>query len=96
MSELNVEVPTSRRRLSEVRPALDRALAGLLPAGMLTSRWEDETLHLSGPGAAATVTLEAGRLVGRARLEPPASLARGMIEEKLTALLRSVASDGGG
>jgi hypothetical protein len=90
VSEVRIEVPTDRTSLAETREALDRALARLLP-GLLETRWEDETLHLSGPGAAGTVTLENGCLVGRARLDPPASLMRSMIEEKMTGLLRSVA-----
>ena len=61
---------------------------------MFQSRWEDETLHLTGPGATATVTVEEGNIVGRARLQPPASMMRGLIEEKMTGLLRSVAEDG--
>lgn len=94
--ELSIEVPTSRGRLSEVRPDLERELTELLPPGLLESRWEGETLHLSGPGASGTVTLEAGRLVGRARLRPPASLMSSVIEEKITALLRAVAGPGSG
>lgn len=96
MQEVRVEVPTGRRSLSETRAALDRALAVLLPGGLLDSRWEGETLHLTGPGAAGTVVLEDGRLVARARLEPPASLMRSMIEQKMKELLRTVAQDGDG
>lgn len=96
VQELSIEVPTAQQRLSDARPALDRALAELVPSGLLQSRWEDESLHLSGPGASATVTLEEGRLVGRARLEPPASMMRGMIEEKMTDLLRAAAAPGDG
>ena len=93
LEEVRVEVLTDLQTLSEVRQALDEALKSLLP-GLLHTRWEDETLHLSGPGAEGTVTLESGQLVGRARLSPPASLMRSTIEQKITSLLQTVATAG--
>ena len=92
MHELSIEVPTVLQRLVDARNDLDQALADTFPPGLLQSRWQDDTLHLSGPGAVATVTLEGGLLVGKARLEPPASMMRGMIEEKMGELLRAVAA----
>ena len=38
---------------------------------MLKWRWEGDVMHLSGPGAKATIALEDGRLVGRARARAP-------------------------
>ena len=91
MSEMKIEVPTEYASLEEARELLDREIGLMFPGGMLQSRWEGETLHLTGPGALATVTLEDGHLVARATLEPPASLMRGMIEEKVAGFLRKVA-----
>ncbi len=95
MSEVEIEVPTAMTSMAEARPALEAALEGLFPAGLLESRWQGETLHLSGPGVAATLELEAGRFVARARLEPPASFMRDAIVEKVTAALRRAAGDAG-
>ena len=95
MTEVEIEVPTEKASMAEARPALEAALEGLFPAGLLECRWEGETLHLSGPGAAATLELETGRFVGRARLEPPASFMRDAIVEKMTEALRRAAGDPG-
>ena len=91
MEDLSIEVLTERRP-SDLRQPLERALAALFPAGLLESRWENDTLHLAGPGAVGSVALEEGRLVGRVRLEPPASLMRSVIEAKMTGLLEAVAA----
>ena len=61
------------------------------PAAWLQRRWDGDVLRLSGPGAQGTVTYEAGRLIGRADLRPPASLMRPIIEEKMASALRKVA-----
>jgi hypothetical protein len=58
---------------------------------MLQRRWNGDVLELSGPGAKGTIVLEPGKIVGRASLGPPASLMRGMIEQKVGAALRAVA-----
>jgi hypothetical protein len=91
MSEMKIEVPTEFSSLGEARETLDRGISEMFPGGMLQSRWEGETLHLTGAGAVAEVTLEDGHLVARATLKPPASLMRGMIEEKVAGFLRKVA-----
>ena len=88
---MKIEVPTEFTSLEEARETIDRGIAEMFPGGMLQSRWDGEALQLTGPGALATVTLEDGRLVARATLQPPASLMRGMIEEKVTDFLRRVA-----
>ncbi len=80
MPELLVEVPTARQSMAEIRPALDAALEKL---AWVARRWEDDVLHLEGPGARGTVELAAGRLVARARLGPPASFLRARIEEMM-------------
>jgi putative polyhydroxyalkanoic acid system protein len=90
MSEMRLEVPTGKS-IDEVREALNSALQREFPGGMLQRRWEGDVLHLSGPGAKGTVVLEDGRLIGRAELAGPASLMRGMIEQKVGAALRAVA-----
>ena len=95
MSVVEIEVPTDHTSMAEARPALEAAIKGMFPGGLLQSSWEGETLHLSGPGAAATLELEPGRFVGRAHLEPPASFMRDTIIEKVTeALRRASASQG--
>ena len=77
--------------MAEIRPALDAFLQQEFPGGLLQRRWEGDTLHLSGPGAKGTVTLEANGLVGRAELAPPASLMRPMIEQKISGALKRAA-----
>lgn len=91
MSELSIEVPTAKSSMAELRPAIDAMLAEQFPGGMLRRRWEGDVLHLSGPGAAGTVVLAGGRLIGRAELKPPASLMRPVIEQKITAALQKAA-----
>ena len=86
-----MEVETGKTSMSEVRPALDEALAQAFPGGMLQRRWEDGVLHLSGPGAKGTIHFEAGRLVGRAVLGPPAPMMRQLIEDKIGAAMRRAA-----
>ncbi len=93
MSRLEFAFPTAFRSFEDARPALERELDGLFPAGLLESRWETEALHLKGPGAAAIVTWEDGRLVGRGELKPPALFMREMIEEKVVGALRRAAGD---
>ncbi|HLF56558.1 MAG TPA: polyhydroxyalkanoic acid system family protein [Thermoanaerobaculia bacterium] len=90
MSDLMIEVVTVKQSMAELRPGLDAALQKEFPGGMLQRRWNGDVLELSGPGAKGTIVFEAGRLVGRATLGPPASLMRGMIEQKVGAALRAV------
>ena len=84
MSELTIAVDTSKTAMTDVRPVLDAALQEEFPGGMLKWRWEGDVVHLSGPGAAGTIILEAGRLVGHADLKPPTSLMRPVIEQKIS------------
>ena len=90
--ELVIEVPTSKGSMAELRAAIDAALAQQFPGGMLQRRWEGDVLHVWGPGAKGTITYEPGRLVGRADLGPPASLMKGLIEQKIMSALRQVAA----
>jgi len=90
MNELLIEVVTASTSMTELRPILDAALQREFPGGMLQRRWNGEVLELSGPGAQGTIVLEAGRIVGRATLRPPASLMRALIEQKVSAVLRSL------
>jgi len=90
MSDLVIEVVTTRASMAELRPSLDDALAKQFPGGLLQRRWNGDVLELSGPGAQGTVVFEAGRLVGRATLGPPASFMRATIEQKIGAVLLSV------
>jgi len=92
MAELIIEVPTGSAAMSEVKPKLDEALAAQFPGGMLQRRWEGDVLHVSGPGARGTITLEPGKLVGRADLSPPASLMKGIIEQKIASAMRAAAA----
>ena len=89
MAELVIEVPTSHASMAEVKPRLDEALAAQFPGGMLQRRWDGDVLHVWGPGAKGTIALEGGRLVGRADLSPPASLMKGLIEQKIGTAMRS-------
>jgi hypothetical protein len=90
MSDLTIEVPTGKS-MSELREVLDAKLKEAFPGGMLKWRWEGDVMHLSGPGAAATIALENGLLIGRAQLKPPASLMRPVIEKKITDVMKAAA-----
>jgi hypothetical protein len=90
MSDLTIEVVTTRSSMEEIRPAIDAGLKEAFPGGMLKWSWEGEVLHLSGPGAKGTVVLEDGRLIGRAHLGPPASLMRPIIEQKIRSVMLKV------
>jgi hypothetical protein len=92
MAELVIDVPTGKGSMAELRPLLDAALAAQFPGGMLQRRWEGDVLHVWGPGAKGTITYEGGHLVGRADLSPPASLMKGLIEQKMAAAMRQVAA----
>jgi Putative polyhydroxyalkanoic acid system protein (PHA_gran_rgn) len=83
MSDLTIEVATAKNAMADIRPVLDAALQEEFPGGMLKWRWEGDVMHLSGPGATATIVHEEGRLVGRAQLKPPASLMKPVIEGKI-------------
>ncbi len=88
MSDLTLETPTAKASMSEVRPALEVALKAQFPGGMLKWSWEGDVCHLTGPGAKGTIVLEAGKLVGRAHLGPPASMMRALIEQKITGAMK--------
>lgn len=92
MSDLTIEVDTAKSSMDEIRPALDIGLKEAFPGGMLKWRWEGDVMHLSGPGATATIVLEGGRLVGRAHLKPPANLMKPVIEQKISAVMKKAAA----
>jgi len=91
MSELTIEVATSKGSMAELKPALDAAFQKEFPGGMMKRSWDGDVLRLSGPGAEGSVVLEDGKLVGRAKLGPPASLMRAMIEQKVGSAMRVAA-----
>ena len=90
MSEMLLEFATARS-IEELREPLNSALQREFPGGLLQRRWEGDVLHLTGPGAKGTIVLDGGKLIGRADLTPPASLMRGMIEQKVGAALKDAA-----
>lgn len=92
MSDLTIQVPTAKTSMQELRPALDAGLKEEFPGGMLKWSWEGDVMHLTGPGAKATITLEGGQLVGRAHLGPPASMMRPVIEKKITNVMKKAAA----
>lgn len=92
MSELTIEVITAKASIEELRPSLDAYLKEEFPGGMLKWTWEGEVMHLTGPGASGTIVLEEGRLVGRAKLGPPANLMRPVIEQKISRVMQKAAS----
>jgi hypothetical protein len=92
MSDLTIEVETSRSSMAELRPEIDAGLKQAFPGGMLKWKWEGDVIHLSGPGAKGTIVLEGGRLVGRAQLGPPASLMRPVIEQKIRGVMEKAAA----
>lgn len=91
MSVLTIQVETAKTSMDDIRDALDAGLKEAFPGGMLKWRWEGDVMHLSGPGAKATIQLEDGRLVGHAELGPPASLMRPVIEQKISQVMKKVA-----
>ena len=92
MSEMILEQSTTKATMAEHREALDAALKEQFPGGLMRSQWEGDVLQLSGPGAQGTITLDGDRLVGKAELSPPASLMRGLVEEKIQTVLKKAAS----
>lgn len=92
MSELNIEVETAKSSMEEIRPALDAGLKQEFPGGMLKWHWEGDVMHLSGPGAKATIAYEGGKLVGRASLKPPASMMKPVIEQKISSVMKKAAA----
>ena len=88
MSQITIEFETTKPSMSEIRPILEAALQKQFPGGMLKRKWDGDVLVLSGPGASGSITLENGKLVGRADLKPPASMMRPVIEEKVTAAMQ--------
>jgi hypothetical protein len=91
MNDLEIVVETAKESMDELRGALDSALHEQFPGGMLRRQWNGEVLELSGPGAQGTIVYDGGRLVGQAALKPPASMMRGLIEQKISAALRKAA-----
>ena len=91
MSELTIAVETGRTTMEEIQPGLDAALKEEFPGGMLKWRWEEDVLHLWGPGAKATIVMSDGRLVGHAELGPPANLMRPVIEKKIARVMKKAA-----
>ncbi len=91
MSDLTIEVDTTKSSMEEIRPSLDAGLKEAFPGGMLKWHWEGDVMHLSGPGAKATIVLENDRLVGRAHLKPPASLMKPVIEQKIANVMKKAA-----
>ncbi len=87
---MRLEFATAKS-IEQVREALNSALQREFPGGLLQRRWEGDVLVLSGPGAKGSIVLEDGKLIGRAELAPPASLMRGMIEQKVGAALKDAA-----
>jgi hypothetical protein len=92
VSDLTIEVVTGKASMEEIRPVIDASLKEAFPGGLLKWRWEGEVIHLSGPGATATIVLEGGRLIGRAELRPPASLMRPVIEQKIRGVMQKAAA----
>lgn len=92
MSDLIIEANTAKSSMDEIRPVLDAGLKEEFPGGMLKWRWEGDVMHLSGPGASATIVLENGRLVGRAHLKPPAVMMKPVIENKIAKVLKKAAA----
>ena len=88
MSQITIEFDTTKSSMSEIRPILEAALQKQFPGGMLKRKWDGDVLVLSGPGASGSITLEDGKLVGRADLKPPASMMRAVIEEKVTSAMK--------
>ncbi|MEM7350062.1 MAG: polyhydroxyalkanoic acid system family protein [Acidobacteriota bacterium] len=83
MTQLVIEVETGKTSLDEIRGEVDATVARHFPAELLKWRWEEDVLHITGPGAQGTMVFDAGRLRVEATLKPPASLMRPVIEHKI-------------
>lgn len=90
MADIDFELPTSRPP-ETVRLELERGIAARVGGASLTTRWEDQVLHLTARGAEGTIELLPGRIRVRARLSPPLSLFRMKVERELKSLLEQVA-----
>jgi hypothetical protein len=91
VSHLRVEFDIEGMTLDELRVALETALKEQFPGGLVEGSWEGESFLLQGPGAEGRIFLEGNKLVGQARLRPPATLMGSLIEGRLSATLRAVA-----
>ncbi|MEO1085450.1 MAG: polyhydroxyalkanoic acid system family protein [Acidobacteriota bacterium] len=89
---MELKVETAKLSMDDIKSALDAALKKEFPGGMLGRTWEGDVLKLSGPGASGSIQLESGALVGRAQLKPPASMMRAVIEEKISAAMKTAAA----
>ncbi len=92
MSELEIVTPTAKTNMDEIRTPLNAALQQAFPGGMLKWEWDGDICRLQGAGAQGTIALETGQLVGRAQLGMPASMMRPLIEQKITQVMKKVAS----
>ena len=83
MAELLIEVETGKATLDEIRGDVETTIGRHFPVDLLKTRWQDDVLHITGPGAQGTMVFDAGCLRVRATLKPPASLMRPVIEHKI-------------
>ncbi|MEM7588489.1 MAG: polyhydroxyalkanoic acid system family protein [Acidobacteriota bacterium] len=84
MAKIVIDAKTDSPSMGELRDGIEAAIDRHFPPFMKRT-WEGETLHLTGPGARGTMVLDSGVLKVRAKLKPPASMMRHVIEHKITA-----------
>ncbi len=82
MADIVIEAETGKTSMDELRSDIDATLDRHFPP-FLKRTWEGEVLLISGPGAEGTMILEAGTLKVEAKLRPPASMMRHVIEHKI-------------
>ncbi len=89
VSDWRIEVPTEFQSMAEARSALEQAF--IVSEVAIEHSWVGEELHLRGPGAHGQVSWQAGALIGRATLRPPASFFAAVIQNEFEKVLRRAA-----
>ncbi len=82
MAKIVIEAETGKSSMDELRADIESSLDRHFPP-FLQRTWEGEVLRISGPGAEGTMILVAGTLKVQAKLRPPASMLRQVIEHKI-------------
>jgi len=89
VADIDLELPTTQTAAT-LRQAIERRLTERLGGASLTTRWEQDVLHLSARGAQGTIELMPGKVRVRATLSPPLSFFKMKVERDLRAALEDV------
>jgi hypothetical protein len=90
VTDIHLELPTTQP-VAALRQAVERRLTERLGSANVTTRWEQDVLHLSGRGAQGTIELLPGVIRVKATLAPPLSFFKMKVERDIKAALEEVA-----